>query len=153
MTESLVRRFWDTCVFTAIIRGEAGRADICRQLLSDGERGQFVVATSALTLAEMTRHGVDVAHSHRDAIEKFFDRRTILVVPIDRFTGELAREIVFRTGLKAPDAIQVAAAIRANCLHFETYDGGILKLDGSLGIPIRQPFRMSQTAMFDEPQP
>ncbi len=59
----------------------------------------------------------------------------------DRFTINRARDLIWGyPSLRPNDAIHLASAIRGKCTLVYTYDGGLLKLDGSLsGLHIVEP--------------
>lgn len=45
----------ETSLFLAYFGGEAGRADLCKELLAEGQRGDKRIYTSAFTLVEVLR--------------------------------------------------------------------------------------------------
>lgn len=150
MTSSVDLRFWDSCCFTALIAGEDGRVDHCRNLLNDAKAGKFTAVTSTLTLAEITRHNNLLAFQFRSTIDSFFLNPYIEVRPIDRFVGEGARDLCWNYNLRPADAAQLAAALRRTCQTFYTYDDQILRLNGRVpNIQIIPPAWEGQLSLIE----
>ena len=98
----------------------------------------MVLVASALIVAEV----VKCEGAPGDSLQKireFFRNPYIAVKSVDRFIAERAAEITRTFGVKPPDAIQIATAIRWKCESFQTFDGlsrkGLLRFDGKIGTP------------------
>jgi predicted nucleic acid-binding protein len=50
-----LRLYWDTSVFLSVLNGEAGRADICKDILKNGDLGNVKILTSVWTIVEVVR--------------------------------------------------------------------------------------------------
>lgn len=125
-------RYWDSCAFIALIAAEAGRVDDCRKLLDDAISGKYLLVTSRVSVAEVTRvDGLPVLGQHQKVIERFFDNDYMLIVDTDRKVAETARQLIWDyPTLKPLDAIHLASAERAGCTLLYTYDGPLKKLNG-----------------------
>jgi predicted nucleic acid-binding protein len=117
-------------------RGALGRA-----IIDEAARGEAEIATSALTLAEVVKHPLSETRPTEaaDKIAEFFENDYIVIVPIDRRVGELARSHMQRCyidrsfpKLKPCDAIHLAAASVANAEEMHTFDTRVLNVDGRL---------------------
>jgi predicted nucleic acid-binding protein len=103
---------------------------MCRAIIDDAGKGAIDIFTSALSLAEVSKQPPGTLGSV-DKIKDFFENDYIVVVQLDRRTGELAREFMQKgyTGLKPPDAVHLASAARANVEEMHTFDQKLLNLD------------------------
>jgi predicted nucleic acid-binding protein len=59
--------------------------------------------------------------------DQFFDGTDLRYVPLDRAVFDLATELRARHGLKAPDALHLAAALEGGCEEFWTSDERLAK--------------------------
>lgn len=133
MVKPFARRYWDACCFTALIAGEAGRAETCRHLLDDAAKGVYLACTAAHTLVEITRKSnVGLQIEQRTQIDEFFENDYILIIDVDRFLAEQARKLAWELKLRPADALHVAAAVRAGASILYTYDDGILEVNGQI---------------------
>lgn len=133
---------WDACTWIAAISDETAllpgggtehRGALCRYTLGLAQQGSIEIATSGLSLAEVCKNK-GVRSEDGDTLSDFFRNEYILIVPVDRAVGTLARQIMQAgpEALKAPDAIHLATAIRALASEFHTFDRQLLQLDGKL---------------------
>lgn len=149
------RIYWDSCVFIDCIQETADRIKILESIVEAAKSGEVRILTSTLAIAEVVRCEPDRALSKDDAdkIKAFFENDFISVRQLDRETAELAADISRQYGLKPPDAIHVATAIKHKCQVLNTYDGRnkkkkgkLLKYDGQIGVPplkIQEPQQRS----------
>ena len=116
------RIFWDTNLFIYLFedRGPRGKrvADLRRRMLDRHDE----LVTSALTLAEILVKPVrlgreDLCRQYEQAIT-----RGAVVVSFDPSTARQYAEIRKDTGIKAPDAFQLACAATARVDLFITND-------------------------------
>jgi predicted nucleic acid-binding protein len=56
---SLEKIYWDSNCFLGHFQAEAGKAEKCDGVIQRAERGDVLIVTSALTLAEVLWSGVD----------------------------------------------------------------------------------------------
>lgn len=148
---ALERRYWDSGCFIAIVSEEPGRVEVCVPILRAATMHAVEIVTSAFTITEVLhpKNGPKLAPEKRATIKAFFRRTGLLLVEVDRRLAEDAQEYYWDHGVKPKDAIHVASAIAGGCSVLETYDKGLLKLDGKLGTPpliIRQPQPLSAPA-------
>ena len=88
------------------------------------DRGEFRVVTSMLTLTEVLVH--PMRRGNPELADRY--RRTLLhashvtTAPVSGLVAEEAAELRARHGLRTPDAIQLATAIRSGASSFLTND-------------------------------
>ena len=145
MAEEPLRRYWDSNVFIALIKDEANRGQTVSAILDRAERGETEVLTSAFTLVEVVKTP-DAAAPLTDAEEavvaSYFHHAGVFVMPFALDTAQEARKLVWRHGLRVPDAIHVASALRAGVHLLETYNGRLLRLAGEpelFSLRVREP--------------
>lgn len=126
------RYSWDACTWIAMIVQEQAklkdgstenRAKLCNHIIDLASKKQVEIATSGLSLAEVCKHE-DVKIQDGDTLSDFFRNEYILIVPVDRHVGTLARQYMQagHAGLKPPDAVHLATAIVADVSEFHTFD-------------------------------
>ncbi len=162
------RIYWDRCVYISCIEETPGRYPVLREVLRDAESGTIVLVASALVIAEVVKleNSSEPAAKQADLIRDFFENDYIHVRALDRAIAEEAVKISRTHGIKPPDAIHIATALRWECSCLQTYDGEdgdskkLLAFDRKIGwpaLPIALPSRrMSrrQPSLFDtEPPP
>jgi hypothetical protein len=141
------RRYWDSGCFIAIVGEEPGRVEVCDPILRAAQVNAIEIVTSAFTITEVLfpKGGKRILPEKRETIKRFFRRSGILLVQVDRRLAEDAQEYFWDHGVRPKDAIHIASAVAANCGVLETYDSGLIKLDGLLPLPggrvltIREP--------------
>lgn len=143
MATDPLRIYWDSCAYVSCISGTAGRVVILRQILQLAKDKEIVFVMSPLIIAEVVKledNSIDAA-TQAKTIREFFENDYFAPRALDRRTAEESAEITRRFGLKPPDAIHVATAIRAKCYSLQTYDGEqgearrLLRFDGLIGTP------------------
>ncbi len=132
------RVYWDSCVFLTFLQDEEG-ADTCELVLGAAEKGDVLIATSALTLAEVLnlRGRPKLPASREDDVRRLFSHEYILVRNITRRTAEFARGLVWNNDIAPKDALHVASAIEAKLPVLHTFDKELLGKAGSLDSVIR----------------
>ena len=121
----------------ALVKGEAGRVDEASRILQDAVKGELEIVTSAWTLAEVIKRPGEPPLSAQveQKIIDFFENEYIIVVNLDRRVAEEARAISRQYGVKPKDAVHLATAAVAKLETFDTWDGGLIKLDSKVGNP------------------
>jgi predicted nucleic acid-binding protein len=153
------RIYWDSCVFISCIERTPSRYSILKTIIRDAEEGSLVLVASTLVIAEVTKlnGSTELEKKQAQLIQDFFENDYIEIRALDRLTAEQAAEISRKYGLKPPDAIHVATAIRHGCSCLQTYDGEqgcqgkLLAFDNKIGWPalaIRLPSERSKQANF-----
>lgn len=133
---------WDACTWIATIiqeqvplkgGGVEDRGPPCNYVIEQATQRTVEIATSGLSLAEVCKDP-SVKETDGDVLADFFRNDYILIVPVDRHVGTLAREIMQsgHAGLRPPDAVHLASAIVAEVTEFQTFDRKLLNLDGQL---------------------
>jgi hypothetical protein len=82
-------------------------------------------------LVEVCKHPKSKSTKSSD-LAAYFEHDYVLLVNLDRFSGEKARELMQAgySGLKPPDAIHIASALISNSEELHTFDDEVLKLNG-----------------------
>jgi predicted nucleic acid-binding protein len=150
------RRYWDSTVFLAWLLAEKDRTVDCRSVIDAAQRGKVLIVTSVLTLTEVIKlkGHPPLARDQQRVIDEFFQRSYIVPRGLDRFTAYEARELIWKHGLHPKDSVHVATAIHNRIRIFETHDGELLKLTGTLAVPggapmtIRLPHYAETLALF-----
>ena len=77
-----------------------------------------------------------LAKEKAQLVQGFFQHAWIIVRDIDRTVAERARELVWdNDALRPKDALHVATALDAGVDQFDTFDGDLIALSGTLGNP------------------
>lgn len=113
------------------------------------ERGEVLIVTSALTLAEVLwmRGGPRLPKDKAELVQRFFRRSYIRVYNVSRKISEAAQVHVWDNGIKPKDAIHVATAVHLGADALETFDKHLIGRNGTVGKPlllIRCPQAASQ---------
>jgi len=132
-------RYWDANAFLGWFNDEAGRANLCENVLALAEEGKLLIVTSAITLTEVIRlEGKPrLKPEQEETIRKFFEREYIIVRNVDRVVAERARQLIWEHSFLRPkDSIHIATALELKIPILDTFDDDLLKLDGKLGNPV-----------------
>jgi len=140
-------RYWDSNAFLAYFQEEAGRVDSCEAVLAEAEKGRVLIATSALTIAEVLairgEKRLPPTLAMKNRVSDFFKNEYVAVVNVSRQVAELARDLVWAGGIKPKDAVHVACALSIDAPIFETFDRPLIrkskKVGGSPPLIIREP--------------
>lgn len=144
--------YWDSDCFLGHFQAEIGKADKCDGVLERAERGDVLIITSALTIAEVLwmRKSPKLPHDKAITVQKFFRRSYIRVVNVTRKIAESAQILVWENDIRPKDAIHVATAISYGSFALETFDAGLISKSGKVGNPlllIREPEAAAQARM------
>lgn len=144
--------YWDTDCFLGHLQAEPGKAEKCDGVLERAERGDVLIVTSALTIAEVLwmRGGPRLAKDKAAIVQKFFRKSYIRVVNVSRKIAESAQLHVWDNNIRPKDAIHVATAIAHGSDALETFDTGLIGMSGKVGVPlllIREPQAAAQARM------
>lgn len=148
-------RYWDSNCFLCWLKKEPGY-EKCKGVIQKSEQGEIQIITSALTIAEVIylKPNDKIDRKKSDEIYRFFENEYIIPISVDRFIAEMARELLWDyQALKPKDAIHVASAIRTKTIIFDTFDGDLIDLSGTIGNPpliIGEPNIPYQEEMFEE---
>ncbi len=95
------------------------------------QAGVFHIISSELamleTLVKPLREGNTVLES---LFRRLFDADEVSLIPATRALWEEAARLRAETGLRTPDALHAATALRARCTLFVTNDGAFRRVEG-----------------------
>jgi len=138
---SLPKRYWDSSCFLAWLLPEPPRVPACRGVLHAAERGELVIVTSAIALAEVVKlKGQPRLKAEQEKkIKAFFENDYIIIRNADRFVCEAARDLIWQhPHLNHKDAVHLATAIRFRAESLDTFDSDLTSLNGQLpGVQLR----------------
>ena len=139
MATNLIPRIsWDSNCFIAVLSGEAGRAEICSEILHQAERGDIELHTSYIALVETVRITELGDAEAEDRIQRFFDSSFINKVVVGEEVAHESRRLQRITNLRGLDAVHLATALLIDADVLHTYDTDLLRLDcDALGLSIR----------------
>jgi len=153
------RRYWDANVFLAYIKGERGRVDVCEAIIGMARKGECVIVTSTVSLAEVVRMGrkgaIQLTEDKEKQISGFFLNPWIVLVDFSPAQGVLSRRLQWKAGLHVRDAIHAASTISAKVDVIETYDPDFKRIstaDFPECPPIREPLDRPRP-LFDSAKP
>jgi predicted nucleic acid-binding protein len=153
MTPEII--YWDSDAFLGWLQNEQGKANLCRATFERAEKGEVILVTSALTIAEVlwTRNGPKLSKDKATLVRRFFRRSYIRVRAVTRSISESAQDVVWDHGIRPKDAIHVATALDAKVLVLETFDAGLISKSGTVGLTIRTPQPTNQGSLdLEQPQ-
>lgn len=136
------RIYWDSVAFLAWLQNERGREAACRDTLEAAQNGDFLIVTSALTLAEVLwlRGAPRLTEDRAELLNRFFRRSCMRVVNLDRKIAQRAQRLVWEIGIKPKDSVHVASALQYECPILETFDQPLIKKTPDIdGLLIREP--------------
>ena len=142
--------YWDSNAFLAWLQNESDREPACRDTLLAAQNGEFLIVSSALTIAEVLwlRGAPKLTEDKADILNRFFRRSFIRVVNLDRKIAQRAQRVVWENGIKPKDAIHVATALQYQCPILETFDLPLIEKGLDLdGIDIREPQQSPQGSL------
>lgn len=149
---SVEKIYWDSDAFLGWFQNEAGKEEKCDGVIQRAERGEVLIVTSALTLAEVLwlRNAPKISADKAKLVQNFFRRSYIRVYNVTRKLAENAQILVWDNGIKPKDAIHVATAIHLKVDALETFDADLIKKAGNIGgsiLVVREPQAARQGRM------
>ena len=156
---TVAKIYWDSDCFLAYFQAELGKVEKCEGILEKAERGDVLIVTSTLTIAEVLwmRGAPRLTKDKATTVQKFFRKSYIRVVNVDRKIAESAQFHVWDNDVRPKDAIHVATAISYGCEALETFDVGLIGKSGKVGSPlllIREPQAAAHGRVpLDAPEP
>lgn len=141
---TIERIYWDSDAFLGWLGNETRKADSCGGVIQRAERGEVLIVTSTLTLAECLwmRGQPKIPQEKAEIVRRFFRRSYIRMYNVTRRLGEDAQDFVWNHSIKPKDAIHVATAVHLGVEALETFDEDLIKKSGKVGDPllkIRKP--------------
>jgi len=148
------RPYLESSVFIALIKGEVintvDRGEIAQHILDDASAGRWPIFTSTFTLAEVVkaRNRPLLTPAEEQRIDDFFKHDYIKLVILDREVGEFARKLARNHGLRPPDAIHLASAVKAQADELLTWDENDFPINTTInGVTIKLPYWFGQMKM------
>ena len=144
------RIYWDSSSFLALLQAEHGRVQACTDTLQAAKDGEFLIVTSALTIAEVLwmRGAPKVTEEKARIVNNFFRRSSIRVVNLDRAIAQRAQRLVWDNEVRPKDAIHIATAQRYDCDILETFDEPLIAKGVSVvGVEFREPQQSKQGSL------
>ena len=122
----------DTAIFIYFIEEEPRYLPLIVPLFQQADSGKRELVTSAVTLLEVLGVPYRVGRVQlADRYELLLTRsRGIRMVDVTRDQLRAAAQLRAATGMKVPDALQVVAALRADCRTLLTNDRGLPVVPG-----------------------
>jgi predicted nucleic acid-binding protein len=122
----------DTAIFIYLIEEDPRFLPLVEPIFEDVAEGRREIVTSALTLLEVLvvpyRAGnAGLAERYEELLS---NSRGIAVMDLTRDQLRIAAQLRAATGVKTPDALQLAAALGAGCTTFVTNDRRIPAIRG-----------------------
>jgi predicted nucleic acid-binding protein len=122
----------DTAIFIYWIEEDPRFMPLLEPFFEEVAAGAREIVTSALTLLELLvvpyRAGnADLAQRYEELLT---NSRGIAVIDLSRDQLRIAAQLRAATGVKTPDALQLAAALGAGCTTFVTNDRRIPEIRG-----------------------
>jgi len=130
----LIRRYWDSSCFLAILNDE-DNADDCEKILDEAKEGKTELIVSPLVQVEVIRPRGSphpIPKEDEEKVRAFFENDYLKWRNIDRVIADLAQDLCWEYGLHPRDAIHLGVAIETECDLLETTDGRMLKADGQI---------------------
>lgn len=152
MAEHYRKPYLDASVFIAWIKGEvvagAERGKIAAHILTLAERGEFLIHTSAITLAEVhkKRRKPTLEESEDEQVLAYFEHDYVKLIDVDRRIGEQANGFSRQYSISPNDAIHLACALRAECDVLLAWDSPLTGVTHP-AIRIEEPRIIGQLAL------
>ncbi len=151
------RRYWDSACFLGWFNDEPDKIGACAPVIEAAEAGELQIVTSALTLTEVIKlkGHPSLPAEREETIRRFFENPFLVIRNVDRQVAEFARHLIWtHSALKPKDSIHIATALLSKVPALDTFDGGMITLDGRLGDPplrIGPPHMERQGELFAAP--
>lgn len=128
-------RYWDSDCFIAWFDQEAGKVEKCKATVEKIEAGEIKLVVSSITLIEVIKlknHNM-LPREKEETIKAFFQNDFIKVVNVDRYVGEIARNLIWEFNVQPKDSIHVATAILHKIPVLNTFDKDLIGLSEQVG--------------------
>lgn len=134
MADQYTRPYLDSNIYIATLKGpkaeNPAKVKTSADILALAESGAFQIYASAFIEAEVVKDPAEsdpLTPEQEQKIAAYLDRDFIVWVEVDRLIAQKARQLSRAFGMKPPDAVHVATALRAGCDQFLTWDGKLHK--------------------------
>ncbi|MGB6063957.1 MAG: PIN domain-containing protein [Desulfomonilaceae bacterium] len=145
------KRYWDSCCFLGYFKGERDKEESCRAVLKEAKKGNILIITSALTLAEVVnlKRATPIPVEDAKLLQKAFKEPYLRVRNVDEYIAELARKMVWEYGFQPKDSIHIATAMKHKIPFFDTFDEELIRLSGTMSNP---PMRIGKPNVIHHEQ-
>ncbi len=130
--------YWDSCVWIRLINQETDH-EACQSILDAAQRGEIVIWTSCLTLAEVYKFKCEslktLSIEKDEVFEAYMQSDFVQLVQVDQEIGIRSRRLCRNHAcLKKPnDGIHLASAVVNNIDEFHSFDvDDLLRLNGDV---------------------
>jgi len=134
MAETFRKPYLDSNIYIATIKGpkteDPHKVATSAAILDLAENGSFQIYASTFVEAEVIKAPGEpepLTLDQERVIAEYLDREFIVWIEVDRLIAQKARQLARQFGMKPPDAVHVATAIRAGCDQFLTWDDKLHK--------------------------
>jgi len=153
-SDGLIRRYWDSFCFIALLNDDEGAED-CEKILEDAKEEKIQIIVSPLVQVEVVRprgSSVPIPREAEEKIRAFLENDYIKWRIIDREIADLAQSLCWKySGVHPRDAIHLAVALDTKCHMLETMDKRLLGLNGKMensDLQIIKPKWTGQLGLF-----
>lgn len=125
MPDAFRKPYLDSSVYIAAIKGEGGRADIAKRILTGAQNGEFQVVAGTLVIAEVvgaSRRDRPMTPEQEEIVDTYIFHDFIDLVDLDPPTAIEARRLARQHSLKTADSIHLACALRAEADQLLCWD-------------------------------
>lgn len=134
MANNYTKPYLDSNIYIATLKGptteDPQKVATSVDILALAEAGAFQIWASTFIEAEVIKAPGETSPltpEQEQTIAAFLDRDFINWVEVDRLIAQKARQLARTFGMKPPDAVHVATALRAGCDQFLTWDDKLHK--------------------------
>ena len=149
----VVRLYWDTSVYIALLKGEPAHLDAIKRTLAQARLGSVRLVASTVVLCEVVgKKGAPVLtdSAARAKLIAAFDKPYVEVVALTRRIAERARTIHWEHGLRTHDAIHAATALESGCSVVQSTDRDFKRLAGKFpGVRFEVPLDVVDRELFE----
>jgi predicted nucleic acid-binding protein len=157
--KDIPRVYWDACVLLHYIEGTPDRVETIASLLDAAERGEAIVYTSQLSIAEVAfgkekKEGKALDPDVEERINKLWHPQSpVKLVEVHQLVAYEARSLMRQFlprgwSLKPPDAIHFATAKELKVSEFFTYDDKLFRYSDELGFKVCAPYAKQLQLLF-----
>jgi predicted nucleic acid-binding protein len=129
MADTFTKPYLDSNIYITTLKGpeteDPAKVTTSANILALAESGAFQIYASTFIEAEVIKapgEAEPLTPEQEKTIADYLNREFIVWVEVDRLIAQKARQLSRTYGIKPPDAVHVATAIRANCDQFLTWD-------------------------------
>ncbi len=143
------RVYLDSSVYLAAIKGEVGRAEQVRQVLTAADQGliEIVVSTWAVVEVYKIKHEEPIDEDVEAAIDKIMLSDKLIMVELDLSLAQESRRMARIHQLNPGDSVHLATAIRHRAEFLFKYDGRFKARSEIAGLTLCEPYWFGDAPM------